>query len=89
MLYPPWRCGVDMCSLESTEGLGLINHTHTSLELGGLWAHKSYVGVGEGSNEIASKNVKTGNEQDLPGGPVVKTPSYQIRGPRFNPWSGS
>ena len=37
MLYPPWHCGVDMCSLESTEGLGLINHTHTGLELGGLW----------------------------------------------------
>ena len=57
-----------MCSMEWTEGLGLISHTHTVLELGGLWAHKSYVGVGEGSNEIASKNVKTGNDQDFPGG---------------------
>ena len=26
---------------------------------------------------------------DLPGGPVVKTPSSHVRGPRFNTWSGS
>ena len=23
----------------------------------------------------------------LPGGPVAKTPSFQCRGPRFDPWS--
>ena len=26
---------------------------------------------------------------DFPGGPVAKTQSFQCRGPRFNPWSGS
>ena len=25
--------------------------------------------------------------EDFPGGPVVKTPSFQRRGPRFRPWS--
>ena len=25
--------------------------------------------------------------QDFPGGPVVKTLSFQCRGPGFNPWS--
>ena len=25
----------------------------------------------------------------LPGGPVIKTPHTQCRGPRFNPWSGN
>ena len=25
--------------------------------------------------------------EDFPGGPVVKTPSFQRRGPRFCPWS--
>ena len=27
--------------------------------------------------------------QDFPGGPVVKTPHSQCRGPRFNSWSGN
>ena len=27
--------------------------------------------------------------QDFPGGPVVKTPRSQCRGPGFNPWSGN
>ena len=26
--------------------------------------------------------------RDFPGGPVVKTPGTQCRGPNFNPWSG-
>ena len=26
---------------------------------------------------------------DFPGGPVVKTPHSQCRGPRFDPWSGN
>ena len=25
--------------------------------------------------------------RDCPGGPVAKTPHYQLRGPRFDPWS--
>ena len=26
---------------------------------------------------------------DFPGGPVVKTPHSQLRGPGFDPWSGN
>ena len=26
---------------------------------------------------------------DFPGGPVVKTPYFQCRGHKFNPWSGN
>ena len=26
---------------------------------------------------------------DFPGGPVVKTPHFQCRGPGFDPWSGN
>ena len=28
-------------------------------------------------------------QRDFPGGPVVKTPCSQCRGPRFDPWSGN
>ena len=28
-------------------------------------------------------------KEDFPGGPVVKTPSSQCRGHRFDPWSGN
>ena len=27
--------------------------------------------------------------RDLPDGPVAKSPCFQCRGPRFDPWSGS
>ena len=27
-------------------------------------------------------------DRDFPGGPVVKTPCSQCRGPGFDPWSG-
>ena len=27
--------------------------------------------------------------RDFPGGPLVKNPHSQCRGPRFNPWSGN
>ena len=29
------------------------------------------------------------NLKDFPGGPVVKTPCSQCRGPGFDPWSGN
>ena len=28
-------------------------------------------------------------KKDFPGGPVVKTPHFQCRGPGFNPWLGN
>ena len=32
---------------------------------------------------------KTPESREFPGGPVVKTPHSQFRGPGFNPWSGN
>ena len=33
--------------------------------------------------------IKKSTNRDFPGGPVVKTPSFQCRGHGFNPWSGN
>ena len=33
--------------------------------------------------------VKKSDLRDFPGGPVVKTPSFQCRGCGFGPWSGN
>ena len=37
----------------------------------------------------STKGHKHVNSWDFPGGPVVKTPSCQCRGHRFNSWSGN
>ena len=39
--------------------------------------------------EKAFELAPQGEDVGFPGGPVVKTPCSQCRGPRFNPWSGN
>ena len=62
-------------------GLGngfLKTHTHTKKKVDKVDA-------------IKTKNfcVSRPKSWDFPGGPVAKTPRFQCRVPRFNPWSGN
>ena len=50
---------------------------------------KINVSPGAGIQIHDHKDVKRYDYWDFPGGPVVKTPSFQCRGPRFDPWSGN
>ena len=36
--------------------------------------------------KVVERVVKKSKRGDFPGGPVVKTPRSQYRGPRFDPW---
>ena len=40
-------------------------------------------------NKVAHSIATASAFRDLPGGPVVKTPPSQCRGPGFAPWSGN
>ena len=51
-------------------------------------------GVGVGRGGFPSRNLKNRDllnklSQDFPGSPEVTTPSFQCKGRRFNPWSGT
>ena len=40
------------------------------------------------STSYLEKDIEISNYRDSPGGPVVKTPSFQSWGCGFDPWSG-
>ena len=42
-----------------------------------------------GLQSMGSQESDTTEHRGFPGGPGAKTPCAQVRGPRFNPWSGS
>ena len=48
----------------------------------------SHCRIEEHPGQRKASLVKT-TRRDFPGGPVVKTLSFQCRGHRFDPWSGN
>ena len=40
-------------------------------------------------NKVGERRQSKQRSRDVPGGPLVKTPCIQCRGPGFNPWSGN
>ena len=50
------------------------------------------MGVGRGdfpSRNLRNRDLLNKLSQDFPGSPVVTTPSFQCKGRRFDPWSGT
>ena len=50
---------------------------------------KSFRGSLKGSLPRTANNYKRTNTGDFPGGLVVRTPCFQYRGRRFDPWLGN
>ena len=51
---------------------------------------EAQLGIAVGHKQTQFSNgpeLSKSKARDFPGGPVVKTPSSQCRGPRFDPWS--
>ena len=42
-----------------------------------------------GTSHSANQAIKNNEIRDFPGGPVVKTPHLQCRGPGSDPWLGN